>query len=304
MIDIVVVNWNSGDYLTKCIESIFTDGNKDLINKVIIIDNNSADNSVRNIIENNTVKIIRNNKNLGFSKACNQGFRICTSEYVLLLNPDAMLLRSTLTDCLHFMDGDGNSDIDILGCALLDDNGIKTKSCSRFPSPLRIFFDATALSKIAPKLFHPATLMTDWDHNESRQVDQVMGAFMFMRRKLFEQIDFFDERFFVYYEEVDFSKRLISAGGKIFYNKDIAAIHSGEGTTKSVKAFRLFLSLRSRLQYAKKHFKTSGYLSVKASTFFIEFFTRIISEFLQGNITGVKEIVKGYTLLIRETTAD
>jgi GT2 family glycosyltransferase len=300
MIDIVIVNWNSGDYLAKCIRSVFASENENLIGKVVIIDNNSADGSAGNIIADNRITIIRNEENLGFSKACNQGFHICTSDYVLLLNPDAMLLVTTLNECINFMNR--NKDVDILGCALLDDSGIKTKSCSRFPSPLRIFFDASGLSKIAPGIFNPSTLMTDWDHNESREVNQVMGAFMFMRRKLFDQIGFFDERFFVYYEEVDFSRRLIAAGGKIFYNKDIAAIHSGEGTTKSVKAFRLFLSLRSRLQYAKKHFNTGGYWLVWISTFLIEFFTRTISELLKANITGIKEIVKGYTLLIRKNT--
>ena len=128
------------------------------------------------------------------------------------------------------------------------------------------------LSKIAPKIFHPGVLMTDWDHKESRKVDQVMGAFMFMRNSIFEKLGYFDERFFVYYEELDFSKRLAQLGGTSFYNSDIKAIHIGGGTTNNVKTFRLFLNLSSRLQYAKKHFSFGGYSFVWFCTFFIESF--------------------------------
>lgn len=297
MIDIVIVNWNGGDYVRKCTDSIFVKENEQIINNVFIIDNNSADDSLDGLIKNEKLRIVFNKKNEGFSKACNQGFRMCTSEFALLLNPDAVLLSSTLTDCIAFMEK--RQDIGILGCTLLDDNGNKTYSCSRFPSPLRIFFDASGLSKIAPRIFTPGTIMTDWDHNESRQVDQVMGAFMFIRKNIFEQIGYFDERFFVYFEEVDFCKRLSVDGGKTFYNKDIKAIHSGEGTTHSVKAFRLFLSLQSRLLYAKKYFDNSGYGLVWLSTFVIEPITRVSFHLLNGDIRGCKEILKAMSLLVK-----
>lgn len=299
MIDIVIVNWNSGNLLAKCVGSIFTKKNNPLVNKIIIVDNHSSDESATQINKDEKITILVNDENAGFSKACNQGFRLCTSPYVLLLNPDAAVMETTLADCIAFMNA--NSAIQILGCKLLNDAGVKTASCSRFPSPVRIFYDATGLSKIAPRLFNPATLMTDWDHNDSREVDLVMGAFMVIRKKLFEQIGFFDEQFFVYYEEVDFSKRLALSGGRTFYNKDIVAIHSGEGTTQSVKAFRLFLSLYSRLQYAKKYFKSGGYLLVWVSTFFIEPFTRMFFHLVRGDTRAIGEVLKGIMMLIKKT---
>lgn len=301
MIDIVIVNWNSGDYLKKCIDSIFKPLAIPLIKSVIIIDNNSKDHSLENISVNNQINIVFNSENFGFAKACNQGFKMCTAEYVLLLNPDAMLHPDTLAQSVAFMSG--HKEIDILGAALLDDDGKLSPSCSRFPSPLRIFFDASGLSKIAPKIFTPATIMTDWDHSESRLVDQVMGAFMFMRKSIFNRNGYFDERFFVYYEEVDFTKRLSMQGGKVFYNKDIIAIHSGEGTTKSVKAFRLFLSLRSRLLYAKKHFSLLGYLLVWVATFIIEPVSRIIFLLLKGSFKEIKETLRGFKYLVKNKAA-
>jgi hypothetical protein len=126
-----------------------------------------------------------------------------------------------------------------------------------------------------------------------------MGAFMFMRRSIFEKIGYFDERFFVYYEEIDFSKRVAEKGGKSFFNANIKAIHSGQGTTNSVKGLRLFLNLRSRLQYAKKHFNYGGYACVWLCTFFIEPFTRSLFLLLSGKIDEISDLFKGYKLLIK-----
>ncbi len=297
MIDIVIVNWNSGDFLRRCVQSVLDNPFYAQVRAVIVVDNDSRDHSLAVLPADPKLQIIRNPGNYGFAKACNQGFRACRAPYVLLLNPDACLQAGTLSACQQFMEA--NPDTDILGCRLLDDQGNTTHSCSRLPSPIRIFFDATGLSKIAPRLFHPATIMTDWNHDESRYVPQVMGAFMFMRTSIFEKHGYFDERFFVYFEEVDFSKRVTDAGGKIYYAHNICAVHTGEGTTSSVKAFRLFLSLRSRLQYAKKHFSAPGYALVALSSFLIEPFTRTVHVLLQGRPAGVAEVWKAIRLLIR-----
>jgi N-acetylglucosaminyl-diphospho-decaprenol L-rhamnosyltransferase len=296
MVDIVIVNWNAGKLLKKCIDSIIFSDNYLQVNKIIVIDNNSSDNSISDLSDNEKVLIINNAANLGFAKACNQGFRLCSAPFVLLLNPDTRLFNNTLADCINFMKN--NDSVDILGCQLLDDNGHVSPSCSRFPTPVRIFFDAIGLSKIAPKFFPPAILMTEWDHLKSRYVNQVMGAFMFMRIDIFKKVGYFDERFFVYYEELDFSYRLAKVHGKIFYNADIKAIHTGMGTTEAVKAFRLYLNLQSRLKYAKKHFSFIGYSVVLFSTFAIEVFSRLFFLLVHGRGKEIKDLVQGYKLLI------
>lgn len=296
MVDIVIVNWNSGSYLQKCIESIFNGINENSVQKVFIVDNNSADDSLKNIPFNHKIQIIYNKQNLGFAKACNQGFQLSTAKYVLLLNPDIKLLRDTIPNCISFMNE--RNDIDILGCQLLTDQNEIAFSCSRFPSVGGIFNDSSGLSKIAPHVFKPGIIMREWKHTESKFVDQVMGAFMFLRRNVFEKVGFFDEQFFVYFEEVDFSKRLAEIGGKSFFNSDIQAIHSGEGTTSSVKGFRLFLNLKSRLQYAKKHFSSSGYASVWLTTFFIEPISRSFFLMTSGRKNELKDLWQGYKLLM------
>ncbi len=298
IVDPIIVNWNSGDYLEKCINSIFSNANADYVNTIYIIDNNSSDNSLELINPNNKIQIIRNKENRGFAKASNQGFHLSKAPYLLLLNPDTQLLDTTLKDCIAFMEK--HDETDILGCRLLNEQGETSPSCARFPTPAKLFMDSVGLSKVFPRLFSPAILMSDWDHKTSRYVDQVMGAFMFMRHSIFEKVGYFDERFFVYCEELDFSKRLHDLGGKSFFNTDIVAIHSGEGTTKAVKAFRLFLNLRSRLQYAKKHFNSFGYFLVWLGTFFIEPFTRIIFLLSSGRFKEIKTVFEGYKMLIRK----
>ncbi|UAY52249.1 glycosyltransferase family 2 protein [Ferruginibacter albus] len=296
-IDIVIVNWNSGDFLKKCIKSVFTEKNINLINKVIVIDNASKDNSLEGLVKNDKLVFIKNEQNLGFAKACNQGFEISDAAYVLLLNPDAQLLEATLQDCYQYMEA--HSSIDILGCQLLDDDNNITASCGRFPTPKSFFYRSLGLTNLFPKVFTPPELMYDWDHLESRYVDQIIGAFMFIRKNVFEKIGYFDERFFVYSEELDFSKRLANAGGKSYYNADIKAIHSCHGSTDSVKAYRLFLNNRSRLLCAKKHFSKSGYLLTLISTLFFEPVSRIFFSLIKFKFREIIDIVKAYALLFK-----
>ncbi len=296
MIDIVIVNWNSHDFLRKCVESIFKSNQSELITSVIVIDNNSTDDSLYLLPINAKIQVIKNTDNVGFARACNQGFKLSKSNYILLLNPDAVLLDNTISASFDYMET--HNDVDVLGCQLLNESNQITPTCARFPKPINFVYHSLGLSKIWPKLFHPPTLMTDWDHKESRFVDQVMGAYMFMRKSVFEKAGYFDERFFVYFEELDFSLSLKKAGGKSFYHAGIQAIHTGMGTTETVKAFRLFLSLSSRLKYAKKRFSVIGFLTVAFFTYIIEFLMRFLQLVIKGKLSETKNLVKGYWMLV------
>lgn len=297
MVDIVIVNWNSGNFLKACVDSILSSLNEPLVQSIIVIDNYSADNSLKQLPQHNKIKVVVNNTNKGFAFAVNQGFKMCSATYCLLLNPDAQLLATTLQDCSEFMQQ--QPQVDILGCSLLDENGQVTVSCARFPTPFRFFTDAIGLSKWKPSVFKPALLMTDWDHRSSKKVNQVMGAFMFMRTNIFEKHGYFDERFFVYCEELDFSKRVADTGGITFFNHQITAVHSGKGTTENVKSFRLFLNLRSKIQYAREHFSFPGFVFTSVVIFIVEPLTRFVFLLFQGKLDDIKQMLKGYKMLYR-----
>jgi GT2 family glycosyltransferase len=112
--------------------------------------------------------------------------------------------------------------------------------------------------------------MSDWAHDETRIVDHVIGAFYLIRRDVFERLGGFDERFFVYLEDLDLSMRIGAAGGKCLYAADATAHHAGGGTTRSIKATRLFYSVRSRLQFAEKHLGAASNGVVWAAALTIE----------------------------------
>lgn len=300
-VDIVIVNWNSGTLLRDCVQSILDGDNVERIGHIIIVDNHSCDDSISHLPQHDSIRLIKNDANLGFAKACNQGFLVCKEPYVLLLNPDTLLFQNTLRECIDHMGTHWQTGI--MGCQLVNEAGQITPSCARFPRAMDFVVHGTGLSKLFPRIFRPATLMTDWDHGQSREVDQVMGAFMFMRKTVFEQIGYFDERFFVYFEELDFSLRYRKSGGIIFYNANIKAVHKGMGTTAKVKAFRLFLNLRSRLQYAAKNFSTAGLLVVYLSTFTIEIVTRFVLLIGKGKFAEIRDLFRGYgMLLLRKKT--
>lgn len=302
MIDIVIVNWNAGSLLKDCIDSITNNENIAHVNYIFIVDNNSTDESISKIRTYKKVRIIQNNENMGFAKAANQGFRMATSDYILLLNPDTLLFPNTLSDCIQFMGN--NTEVDILGCQLYNKEGQLLPSCSRFPTPLHFLFDGTGLSRLFPKLFTPALLMEDWDHKSDRFVDQVMGAFMFIRKNTFEKIGYFDEQFFVYFEDVDFSKKLADAHGKTFFNSSIKATHIGKGTTSNVKAFRLSLYIKSKLLYSRKYFSPAGYILTWLVTFFIEPFTRSLFFLFTGRFSEIKETFKGYAMYLTKKDSE
>lgn len=298
IVDIIIVNWNSGSLLHECIRTILESSNQEMVHTLFVVDNASEDKSVTILPQSDKIKIIENSHNLGFAKAANQGFRLSTSKYTLLLNPDTRLFPDTLQKCCQFMEE--HQDVDILGVRHLNKKGKVAPSCARFPTPLTFFFDAVGLSKLSPRIFTPALLMTDWDHLSNRKVDQVIGAFMFMQNKVFQKLGYFDEQFFVYCEELDFSKRLAEAGGISFYDASNQIVHIGGGTTDKVKAYRLYLNLKSRMLYGKKHFSAVGYFCLLITTLVVEPISRSVFNLFSGNFSELRDVVRGYGMLIKD----
>ena len=295
MIDIVIVNWNSGNMLYSCINSVLELKEKN-INKIIVVDNASHDGSETFLNNNSNVTLIKSNANLGFGMACNLGASRATGKYLLFLNPDAELTKDALTESFNFMEHPNNSLYGALGIKLIDANGHVAKSSCRFPTPTSMFFHSIGVDRLFTKAGY---FMTDWDHNDSREVEHVIGAYYFIRREIFEKLHGFDERFFVYLEDLDLSLRVNKLGCKIFYLAEAEAFHVGGGTSNKVKALRLFYSTRSRLLYVAKHFSFLSSALIFVSTLFIEPIIRIFLCALKRDFAGVTEALKGYYYLYR-----
>lgn len=293
MISVVVVNWNAGPQLKNCIDSI-SQFSGEYVDKILVVDNGSVDGSEALVEGMPKVTLIRARENLGFGRACNVGAECARSDYLLFLNPDAALFEGTLRKVVNFMQAPENQMVGICGAQLIDESGEVSRSCARFPSVTGFLAHAVGLDRIFPGL---GNSMAEWDHSADRQVDQVIGAFFFVRRRLFEQLRGFDERFFVYFEEVDFSYRALLAGWQSFYLADAQAFHAGGGTSDQVKARRLFYSLRSRLLYAFKHFSFLAALMVLLTTLILEPLARSVLAMGRRSLAGLKETWAGYRML-------
>jgi GT2 family glycosyltransferase len=295
MVDVVVVNWNSGHQLKACVQSVLSNAPADF-SKITVVDNGSFDGSANFSSDCPPIELIQTGANLGFGRACNLGAVGGSAEFLLFLNPDAGLCEGTLQKALAFMRSPSNARTGICGVQLTDAFGRVARSCARFPSVSGFLSRAIGLDRVVPRSSH---MMTDWNHSSTRTVDHVMGAFFLVRRSLFEKLGGFDEQFFVYLEDVDFSRRAFLAGWKSVYLADAQAFHAGGGTSNQVKAARLFYSLRSRLLYANKHFSKPGAALVMLFTLGLEPVSRLALALAQRSLKSLRETLAAYGLLWR-----
>lgn len=252
-LSIIIVSWNVKKLLAKCLESIFKNqGNLDL--EIIVVDNASKDKTVEMIKQEfSRIKLIANNKNLGFAKANNQGIKQSQGEFILILNPDTEIIGNGLEKMLEFMKQ--NQKAGIAGCQHLNPDKTIQPSVRRFPTLVPILLILTKIAKILPNL--PSLkkyLAKDFNYKQQRQVDQTAGSFLMIRRQVIEKIGLFDEKFFTWFEEVDLCKRAKNAGWEIWYTPVAEIIHHGGASFKqqlTLKNQRIFF--QSAWRYFNKH---------------------------------------------------
>jgi N-acetylglucosaminyl-diphospho-decaprenol L-rhamnosyltransferase len=297
-LSIVIVNWNTGDLLRECLTSIST-ARLPLgwaLERIVVVDNASSDDSVERIEPIPLpLEIVRNQVNRGFGAACNQGAQCGNSELLLFLNPDTRLLEESLVEPIQALT-EAASPPGIVGVQLLDAEGNISVSCARFPRATHFVVAALGIDRIWPRLAH---LMVDWDHRDTRTVDQVMGAFFMTRRNLFETLGGFDERFFVYFEEVDFALRAQRLGWTSLFLSGTQAYHIGGGSSSKVRDRRLMYQLRSRVLYANKHYRMPELTLVHLTVWILEPLTRTMFALARGRLGDVLSVWNGYRLLVR-----
>lgn len=291
---IVIVNWNSGEQLRNCLDSINNiDDVETYIDKVVVVDNASSDGSYNIKMDlKYALKAIKNTNNMGFAHACNQGAYVCSSKYIIFLNPDTRLFKTTINELDVFIAGK-KADIKVVGIKLVNDKKEVSKTCSRFPSKRKALYKAIGMNKIFPTM---GMEMKEFNHTSSRSVDQVMGAFFVVENEFFRDMKGFDERFFVYYEEVDFCKRTVDSGYRVFFYADAKAYHKGGGTSSQVLDKRLFYINRSYLEYEKKHNGSVAWI-IAFMIQLLEYFTRAIILFISGQKSGIHDLNKAYAML-------
>jgi len=257
---IVIVSFRTRDLLRECLRSL-EERSQGIKTEVIVVDNASEDGSAEMVArEFPRVLLIRSEVNTGFAGANNLAFPHVTARYVVLLNSDAFLGERALERAIAHMDREETAGAG--GGLLVGRDGAWQPSARQFPSLLNDFFSLSGLAARFPqsKLFGRAD-RTWADPQVAADVDWVPGAFTIVRRAALEQAGYFDERFFLYYEEVDLCKRLRDAGYRVRYWPDVVITHWGGESSRTVGSLAFSRSgrqltlwrMRSAFLYYRKH---------------------------------------------------
>lgn len=223
---ISIVNWNTRGELRECLDGVCSQESPPT-REVVVVDNGSTDGSADMVRGHfgDCATLIANAGNMGFGAAHNQAIRQSHGRYVLLLNPDSYLVgNDVLKHLIAYMDA--NADIGILGPRILNPDGTLQFSARRFPPIFAGVFRHTYLGRLFPKnRFVRGYLMADESHDQVMDVDWLSGCAMLLRREALDQIGMFDERFFMYCEDVDLCKRAHDAGWRVVYYPEVEVSH-------------------------------------------------------------------------------
>jgi len=251
-ISVVIVNWRTPDALRECVKSVLAQANAPPL-EVIVVDNDSRDGSAE-MVEHEfpRVRLVANDANLGFAKACNQGMRVARARRsVLLLNPDTTMPPSTLRTMVEV--AERQADAAVVGCRVLNAAGSLERTCFRFPSLLNIVIAGLYLNQLFPRnRFFGREFMTWWDRDDERDVDVVTGSFMLVRREAIEQVGIMDEQYFMYVEEADWCYRFANAGWRCVFSPAAHITHLSSGSSKQVWATMYVWQRKSTLLFLKK----------------------------------------------------
>jgi GT2 family glycosyltransferase len=257
-LSIVIVNWNTGKLLSRCLASVHATlpaGESE----VVVVDNASSDASLTGVEQRfPRIRLTRNPRNVGFSRANNQGIRQCEGTHVMLLNPDTEVLPGALDRMLEVLEKD--QAVGAVGPRLVNRDGSLQPSCFPEPTLARELWRLFHLDAIWTRASYP---LKGWDQSTSHEVDVIQGACVLVRREALDQVGLLDEEYFMYSEDYTLSRRLRDAGWRLMWVPTAGVIHLGGQSTKLTPT-EMFLHLyRAKVQYFRKHFSRGTALAYK-----------------------------------------
>ena len=255
----VLVTFNSGDVISDCIAHL-EKTLEDTVQQLVIVDNASTDQTRLWLKKNykrlkasfHRLDIILNSSNLGFTHAVNQGLKIHHGKHVLILNPDVFVQPETLNTLLAVLKE--NPRIGVIAPQLRYPDQQIQPSCRRFPNFMDVLLEVTGLSRLSLPL--KTWKMTEFDHHTSRDVEQPQGAFLLARADVIARVGLLDERFFMFFSDVDWCQRVIEAGWRIYFFAETYVIHQKGSSIYRHRARMIVSSHRSFYDYMNKYQKT------------------------------------------------
>ena len=251
-VSVIIVSWNARDYLNQCLRSLSSKVCRYPM-EIIVVDNASSDGSAECVErEFPHVQLIRTGSNLGFGKANNIGISRSSGQYVCLVNSDVKVLPDCITRLVDYCEQ--HPTVGMVGPRIIGGDGKLQRSCRGFPGVWNSFCRALALDSIFPRCkWFNGFLLYHWPQDSLRQVDMLTGCFWLVRRQALAQVGLLDERFFMYGEDMDWSKRFWLKGWPLTFIPSAEAIHYG-GASSANAPVRFYIERhRADLQYWRKH---------------------------------------------------
>ncbi len=252
-VSIVIVNYNACDLLLKCVEQALRQSDQ-----VIVVDNASSDGSIVALRKNYpSVRIINNERNLGFAKACNQGARVAEGEYILFLNPDCILEAGAVPTLVQALCS--KADVGMVGGLLINPDGSEQVGARRaVPTPWRSFvraFGFSALSERYPRLFSDFALHRQPLPDRPVEVEAISGACMLVRRDALEQVGLLDEGYFMHCEDLDWCMRYRQRGWKLLFVPNARMVHHKGHCSRARKVFVEWYKHKGMVRFYNKFFR-------------------------------------------------
>lgn len=250
-VSIIFVNYKTKDLTINAIKSVF-EKTQGIDFEIFVVDNNSQDGSIEAIEkEFPNINIIKNIVNSGFGAANNLAIKQARGKYILCLNTDTLLINNAIKIMFDYMENEENKNVGACGGYLVDQNGNPAKSGGNFPSITNVIWKF-GLRNILKKQYRKYCTALDASEITIDEIDQIIGADIFLRKSVLNKVGFFDEDYFMYSEETDLCKRIKKLGFKIRFIPEAKIIHlEGQSTPNNIKKILTFKY--SEMLYLKKH---------------------------------------------------
>lgn len=249
----IILTFNSQDYIEKLIKSLIKFFKEDIRSgkiEIVVVDNNSRDQTVSLVKKIRDIKLIENKENLGFSKGINLGASKSSSEYLVIINPDAEFKEGNILEAVKMFDKDKK--LGVIGGRIINGSGKYEKSAGRFLKTFEILLMSLGLDEIFAVRNSP---------NNLREVDFVSGGFMIIRKSLFKKLSGFDENLFMYIEDMEFCYRVKKEGYKVIFDPKLTIFHKSHGS--SSRSFAIKNIYKGLLYFQKKHGNSISYFMTK-----------------------------------------
>ena len=250
-LSVIVVSWNTRDELQTCLESVLA-GLRGISGEVMVVDNASDDGSPE-MVEAlfPEVRLVRNAQNLGFAVGCNIGLKIASGRYLLLLNPDTIVLGDVLASSVRYLDGHPN--VGAFGCRVRNPDGTLQPTCFRDPSVLNTFLGLTGLARLRWPPGFGRERMTHWLRDSERDVDVVTGCYLAVRREVVDDVGPLDSGYFFCGEEADWCRRIRTKGWAVRFAPVGEIIHLEGAAGRKISERRDLLGMAGLVRYVHHH---------------------------------------------------